>query len=290
MLNPDRQVGEAIKLFWLTRDKQSERQGEKSGTKDAGLRAAVTGGKHLDGFRDICRKLFAQAGVPDAHIYWEKKKDVPGYYRAEKDWDLVVVADGNLLAMIEFKAQVGPSFGNNMNNRAEEAIGNATDLWAAYREGAFKPSPRPWLGYVFILEDCPKSRNPVKVKQSHFKAFEEFIGASYAKRYEILLTRLLRERLYDGSCLILTTRKDGPKGKYTTPTPELSFRSFAAGLYAARHRLCKIQQVADYNDLKRDSLRCARFFRESVPSALYRYIRDQCDSGCCNAQPAAALT
>ncbi len=44
----------------------------------------------------------------------------------------------------------------------EEALGNATDLWAAYREGAFRPSARPWLGYVFILEDCDKSRTALR--------------------------------------------------------------------------------------------------------------------------------
>jgi hypothetical protein len=228
----ERRVSEAIKLFWLTRDKQSKNQGAKSGTKDAGLRAAVTGGKHLDGFTDICRKLFCEAGVPDAHIYWKRHKALPGYYRAEKDWDLIVVADGQLLAVIEFKAQVGPSFGNNFNNRTEEALGNATDLWAAYREGAFKPSARPWLGYVFILEDSPKSNRPVKVSQPHFSVFPEFIGASYAKRYEILLTKLLRERLYDGTCLLMTPRVGGARGKFSSPSDELSFRQFAAGLSA----------------------------------------------------------
>lgn len=232
MRNVEKKVGEAIKLFWTTRDKQSDSQGAKSGLKDAGLRAAVTGGKHLDGFTTICRDLLSDAGVPKAHVYWEKNtKQLPGYYRAEKDWDLVVVADGHLLAVIEFKAQVGPSFGNNVNNRAEEAIGNATDLWAAYREGAFKTSVRPWLGYVFILEDCQKSQKPVKVKEKHFGVFEEFRGASYAKRYELLLTKLLRERLYDGASLILTTRQDGPRGVHSSPTPELSFKTFAAGLF-----------------------------------------------------------
>lgn len=52
--NLDKRVGEAIKLFWLTRDRQSESQGATSGQKDAGLRAAVTGGKHLDGFVATC--------------------------------------------------------------------------------------------------------------------------------------------------------------------------------------------------------------------------------------------
>jgi hypothetical protein len=230
MRSVEKRVGEAIKLFWLTRDKQSAAQGVKTGQKDAGLRAAVTGGKHLDGFTSICRDLFIESGVPEAHIYWQAKRELPGYYRAEKSWDLIVVADGNLLAVIEFKAQVGPSFGNNFNNRTEEALGNASDLWAAYREGAFKPSARPWLGYVFILEDCPKSRSPVRVQQPHFRVFPEFNGASYAERYEILLTKLLRERLYDGACLLLTTRQGGVKGKFTSPCDELSFRNFAAGL------------------------------------------------------------
>ncbi len=237
----DVRVGEAIKLFWKTRNKQSKRQGSKTGNKDAGLRAAVTGGKHLDGFSDICRTLFTEAGVPEAHIYWQRKKDLPGYYRAEKNWDLIVAAQGELLAVIEFKAQVGPSFGNNFNNRSEEAIGTATDLWAAYREGAFKPSARPWLGYVFILEDCPASQSPVKVTQSHFPVFSEFTGASYAKRYEILLTKLVRERLYDGACLLLTHKTDGKKGEFHCPSDELSFHTFAAGLFARANAFAKSQ-------------------------------------------------
>lgn len=228
----DKRVGEAIRLFWTTRHKQSKKQGTKTGSKDAGLRAAVTGGKHLDGFSDICRQLFTEAGVPEADVYWRRKRDLPGYYRAEKNWDLVVVAEEYLLAVIEFKAQVGPSFGNNFNNRTEEAVGTATDLWAAYREGAFKPSARPWLGYIFILEDCPRSRTPVKVLQSHFKVFPEFQKASYAERYEILLTKLLRERLYDGAGLLLTDKTGGKKGKFLCPSQELSFQTFAAGLSA----------------------------------------------------------
>ena len=147
----------AIKHFWHTRGRQAKNQGSKTGQRDTGLRAAVTGGKHLDGFVVLCRDLLVESGLPEATVFWNKSLELPGYYRAEKSWDLLAVADGHLLAVIEFKAQVGPSFGNNFNNRTEEAVGNATDLWAAYREGAFSPSQRPWLGYVFILEDCPRS-------------------------------------------------------------------------------------------------------------------------------------
>jgi hypothetical protein len=46
------------------------------------------------------------------------------------------------------------------------------------------------------------------------------------------LTKLLRERLYDGACLLQTSRQYGPKGKYKSPNDELSFWNFAAGLSA----------------------------------------------------------
>ncbi len=228
----EKRVGKAIKHFWEVRETQGNKQGQNSGLKDAGLRAAVTGGKHLDGFIQICRDLLIEAGLPDAHIYWNKRKELPGYFRAEKNWDLIIVAEGNLLALIEFKAQVGPSFGNNFNNRVEEALGNATDLWSAYREGAFKLSSRPWLGYVFLLEDCPRSNAPVRSKEPHYPVFTEFKNASYAKRYEIFLTKLMRERLYDGACLLMSSKEAGLKGKYTTPCVELSFVNFAASLTA----------------------------------------------------------
>jgi hypothetical protein len=225
-------VSKAVKHFWTTRDAQHLKQGTKTGLKDTGARGAVTGGKHLDGFVSLCRDLLVTAGVSDAEIFWRQKKELPGYFRAEKNWDLVVVTEGQLLAVMEFKAQVGPSFGNNFNNRTEEALGNATDLWSAYREGAFKPSPRPWLGYVFIVEDCLASRAQVRVKEPHFPAFAEFRGASYIQRYEVLLTKLLRERLYDGVSLILTPRVGGEKGRFTCPSEELAFETFAAGLTA----------------------------------------------------------
>ena len=137
----------------------------------------------------------------------------------------------SLIAAIEFKSQVG-SFGNNYNNRTEEALGSATDIWAAYREGAFKPSSRPWLGYLMLLEEAPDSVRPVRAQEPHFKVFPEFRAASYAKRYEILLTKLVRERLYDSACFLLSDRNTGPTGGYREPSLELNFDKFITSLMA----------------------------------------------------------
>src|SRR5579862_7086274 len=138
-LNPDleKRLRQAIKHLWNTRESQAQKQGSKTGSRDAGARTAVTGGRQMDGFVSLVRDYLCENGLPKT----EKRIELPGWYRPEKKWDLLLVEDGQLLAGIEFKSQVG-SFGNNYNNRTEEAIGNATDMWAAYREGAFKPSAR----------------------------------------------------------------------------------------------------------------------------------------------------
>jgi hypothetical protein len=237
----DKRLGLAVKYFWSTREVQAQKQGSSSGSKDAGARPAVTGGAQMNGFINIVRDLLCESGLPRAHIYCDKYVEVPGWYRPEKKWDLLVVSDGKLLASIEFKSQIG-SFGNNYNNRSEEAIGSATDLWAAYREGAFKPSARPWLGYLMLLEEAPGSLSPVRAQEPHFKVFPEFKDASYAKRYEILLTKLVRERLYDAACFLMSNAKDGPKGLYREPATELNFRNFTASVVAKAIAVAKTQK------------------------------------------------
>jgi hypothetical protein len=172
-----KEVRQAVRHFWRTRERQAKAQGGKTGQRDRGARSAVTGGAHLDGFADLIQKLVVEAGLSETAVHRRRGVELPGYYRAEKQWDLVVVVDGRLLATVEFKAQVGPSFGNNYNNRTEEALGNATDYWAAFREGAFRGSPRPWLGYVMLLEEAPGSTRPVSVVEPHFPVFDEFRNA-----------------------------------------------------------------------------------------------------------------
>jgi hypothetical protein len=132
---------------------------------------------------------------------------------------------------MEFKSQIG-SFGNNFNNRTEESLGSATDIWTAYREGAFAPSQRPWLGYVMVLEEVAGSLSPVGVKEPHFPVFPEFREASYTKRYEILMTKLVRERLYDNAALLLSSRDAAGDGSYRQPSAELSFENLLTSLKA----------------------------------------------------------
>lgn len=222
-------VTKAVKHFWATRTGQARKQ-QDTGRSDQGSRGAVTGGKQMDGFVSFVREIITAAGLSDDCIHISSSLELPGYFRPEKKWDLVVVDDDVLIAAVEFKSQIGPSFGNNFNNRSEEAIGTAQDIWTAYREGAFSASERPWLGYVMLLEDSDRSTSPVAVRQPHFPVFPEFLDASYSDRYQVLLTRLVRERLYDSTCFLLSSRKQGPKGRHSFPDEALSFTQFAASL------------------------------------------------------------
>lgn len=165
---------------------------------------------------------------------------MPGWYRPEKKWDLLIVDKRQLVAAIEFKSQVG-SFGNNYNNRTEEAIGSAVDLWAAFREGAFRPSERPWLGYMMLLEEAPGSMRSVTAQEPHFPVFDEFRGASYARRYQILLMKLVRERLYDSACFLTSTAERGPTGEYSEPSDELTFEKFLTPLLARVIAMSKLR-------------------------------------------------
>ena len=230
MLNDlDERFQAAVQFFWDTRERQQQKQID-AGKTDAGTRGAVTGGTHLGALEELLTDVIVDAGIERSHVRARSSLELPGYYRPEKQWDLLVVVDGQLLVAIEFKSQVGPSFGNNFNNRTEEAIGNAEDVWTAYREGRFGKHHAPFLGYFFLLEDCAKVQVPVKNSEPYFEVDPIFKGASYAKRYKVLCERLVLERKYTSACLALGTKASPTK--VTFPAATLNFRQFAAAIDA----------------------------------------------------------
>lgn len=229
---------EAVHGFWDTRIAQAQAQ-MLAGKVDQGNRSAVTGGKQMDGFILTLTNFLLSAGVPEEHIHVKKSLTViPGFFRPTKIYDFLVIdpAKRQLKVVIELKSQVG-SFGNNFNNRTEEAMGAALDIWTAYREGVFGIAPPPpWLGYLFVLEDCSASRTPVQVAEPHFSVLPEFQGASYAKRYELFCQKMVRERHFTAACFLLTDRERAAQTpNYTEPCPDLSAANFLQQL--VRHAL-----------------------------------------------------
>lgn len=221
---------EAVQAFWGAREDARTRQIE-AGRADQGERASVTAGKNMDRFVDLVIDIVRANGLKHAAIHQTRAVlTLPGYFRPTKLWDLLVIHRRELVAAIEMKSQVGPSFGNNFNNRTEEAIGTAHDLATAYREGAFGEQPKPFVGWMMLVEDAPESRSPVTDRSPHFPTFKEFNGASYLKRYDVLCQKLMKEQLYTSASVIASARSSAATGPYTDLSDMTSFKTFVTAL------------------------------------------------------------
>jgi hypothetical protein len=218
-----------VKDFWAGRSQALGNDEEKS---QGGERAGVLGGKNMDGFLALVAGLVKANGLPkaDIHVASRPMLTLPGYFRPTKLWDVLVFDGSRLVAAIEFKSHVGPSFGNNFNNRAEEAIGTACDLGTGIREGSLGDQPRPFLGWLILVEDCDKSRRPVRDKSPHFPVHLDFQGAAYLQRYDILCRRLMQENLYNRASVLASPRTAILSGEFAAMSEQTSLRAFAAGL------------------------------------------------------------
>ncbi|MFI7539211.1 PaeR7I family type II restriction endonuclease [Streptosporangium sp. NPDC049376] len=203
----------------------------------AGTAGSVRGGKHFDAIAALLAKFFVEAGYPPSAIRIKKgdRLELPGYYRPSKQWDVVIAHDNTLVAAFELKALGGPSFGNNYNNRVEEALGSAVDLRRAELANTF-PGEKPWLGYFFIMQDAEGSRRPVAPQIGAFDVdpiWKE--NQSYQQRFAVFCQRLLDERLYDAVCYLTSSAED--PSRPGEPIDELNWKHFAAHINSRIHYL-----------------------------------------------------
>lgn len=233
--NFDDRLSDAVQHFWETRSKGAKTQG--------GSRGNVISGKNLERFEELVRDIATHHGISGDNVFTGKGRagTLPGFFRPTKNWDVVVVHNRRLLAVLEFKSQVG-SFGNNFNNRVEEAIGNAVDLDEAVKVGTLAAvnhkgsatstgtdKAELFRGYLMVLEDCTDSTKTVRVSSPHFCLDDEFEEASYADRYRLLFERLMERKLYDAAALLLTTR---PSANAPAQHRRLSLATSAKNLFS----------------------------------------------------------
>lgn len=241
-LTPDQSldVETALLAYWTSRDEARLAQ-EARGVVDVGGRAGVTSGGHLDRIAQLLGRVCVAAGAPRSNVFYNAPSDdpskapgaaigytLPGYFRPTKQWDVVVYHDGHPIVVIELKSQNGPSYGNNANNRAEEAIGNAVDLQMAVRAGLVPGDP--WTGYVFVIEDDDASRKLRGQRdRGNFPKDDIFTDWSYVSRVKLLCQRLLEEGRYHGVWAVATSRPPG--FQWNELDPEISgYAQFVAVL------------------------------------------------------------
>jgi len=223
-------VAAAVAEYWDVRSAQaSDSQGR--GVSDVGLRSEVTGGRHLDALQALLVKVFVDAGIP-ASMMDVKRRPIPGYFRHDKSWDLVLMVADRVVGIIELKSMAGDKPGKNFNNRT----------WTAVERGIINTPLRPWLGYFMLIEDNAAFHSVVKANRPVWAPDPAFADATYAQRYEIFFDRMVRERLLDAACLVLGSKVTGSP---SFPNQAMSFQSFAAAI----HGRC-LQFRATNNDLE----------------------------------------
>ncbi len=137
--------------------------------------------------------------------------------------------DDSVVAIVELKSQVG-SFGNNINNRIEEMIGQSLDIWRATRERLLGPT-RPWFGYLMVLQEDDRSTRPQRAKATILPVDPAFHLASYVEQYRIAFERLRLEGDFNAVCLATTAATlETPVASY--PDQSMTFGKFARSLQA----------------------------------------------------------
>jgi type II restriction enzyme len=222
-----KELEDAILHSFIIREKAAEMQIEK-GTLDTGMRSQVTSGKHLDKLTEVIAHDLEECGIAAEDIFCKNKgTELPGWFRAAKKWDILGLMKGQLVVGVEMKS-IYSSYGNNLNNRAEEAIGSAVDAKYAIEKVLMNKSIPPIFGYVLIVKkengSVAKCADP---KEPHFKTDATFYDSSYIDRFMILCQRLSREGLYGAVWFVVA---DPLNGTVEELDPTLSYDRFIADI------------------------------------------------------------
>ena len=242
----DNRVAEAVKSFWIVRDREG-----------------VRGGKTLDAFVDLLTWVVHGHGLPDAIVLTGRNAQLPGFFRPTKSWDVLIMNQGTLIAAIKLKS-IADSFGKNANNRNEEALGSGVDIKEAFEENAFEGLVRLFTGYLILVEDCEETHASVQIQIKHFRAMKEFTlnpdvrnkvyvrnikgdfpsinGVSYMNRFDILCRRLMQKNLYTAASVIKSPRSAIKNGEYSDVTRETSIKAFLASLASHAETIAAIQE------------------------------------------------
>lgn len=224
------EVSDAVEWYWETLSDQADTQRDSDNTA-RGRRAQVLGGAQMDGFAGLIEDALVDAGLPRDDVLHDHDATLPGYFRATKRWDIAVVHEGNVLAAIELKS-IASSFGNNLNNRVEEAVGNNLDIQEAYENGVIDQPKPPWVGYLILMADNEDSSSSVRVREPNLSIDEGYRDASYIDRAELLCRRLVRQGVVDGSSFLTSDETEGLDGGFNEPNSDLSFQQFLDDLVA----------------------------------------------------------
>lgn len=267
------EASKAVRAFWGNRAAALQQQ-DRLGKGDQGERGAVTAGKNMDGFVALISALVQGNGLADADIHPTRALlTLPGYFRPSKQWDVLVMHQGELVAAIELKSQVG------MASRATRS-GSTMPLlpWPknlillADISPVHVPMPMRYallwlLLLLLLLLTLPTTAQPSDLEMRLFAlpdvSFEAIDAPpGFAAAYELRIRQPLDH--------------DDPSQGFFYQRVFLSHRGYdrptvmaTEGYARPQNRLYELTQLLDANQLDIEH----RYFGESLPDSLdYRYL------------------
>jgi hypothetical protein len=115
----------AMAAYWGVKDRQAA-MAELIGSTAEGTAKAVRGGGQFTPIAALIARFFVDAGYPPSSIgVGQPHVVLPGLFRPTKQWDLVVVHRGVLVAAIELKGIGGDasSIGRNYTTASRRRLG-----------------------------------------------------------------------------------------------------------------------------------------------------------------------
>ena len=186
-------------------------------TSQEGRRGQAIGGGSMSVFAKIAGKVATQAGVAEIDTIVptsprDQRTVLPGCFRPTKNWDFLVIRDRVPLVALEFKS-IMSSYGNNLNNRAEEAVGQGADLNATLQSHGIQPES-VFSGYLMIMADDSASRRPTRNITLPLLDIEvEMNDLSYQQRADRMCQRLEEKRIWSCTSFATTVLSDN-KGDF----------------------------------------------------------------------------
>lgn len=186
-------------------------------------------GRHIAPIATTIAMDMERVGYDKNSIFLDKVNvTLPGWFRQAKQWDITAFEGDVLVAAIELKS-INKSFGNNTNNRAEEALGSAMDVDYATHNHLLEPNDLPPnFGYVLFIRKTEETIRPVRTtSKSRYEFDPVFEGSSYIDRFTLLGKRLLRERIYQAVWVAVV---DIENETVEEPDPLMTYDKFVAHL------------------------------------------------------------
>lgn len=208
----------------------------------AGVGGQSRNAKHMQNLNAFVHQMFIDAGLDESEVMMGKS--IPGYYRRSKNWDVVAVHKGNLVALVELKSQVG-SEGNNGNNRIEEALGNTFDASTTQDlTEAFGKLP-VWSAFCMVFGSDPSTAKPVRMRGTPVFPIEEiFKGMTYGRQWEIAIERFIQTKAYDAGWFLSSWMDGDSNLQYTEPVAAATLQTLQMQI-EARVKFAKQTLVND---------------------------------------------